>query len=318
MKNQYFGDVNDWRKYLILRRLLRAGLTVTVGWMLTPDDGSRDGARRSYLSDLRNRLADPELFDWLADWSRSGAPRDIRHIEASGLLAGARFLSDPIGDAAEERGQWFDRLARVADGSDLIFLDPDNGLQTKSVARGRRRSSKYVYWSEVATLLARGRSVMVYQHVPRMEPSRNLTLRTGEAFAALEITHCLGIRAAGVNYFIYPAAGMERSIRSAAISCSDLRTMGIDCRESERSATPLHLHRKTPSEQGTTTIGFRNRNRQRVLAKTDLLGTDHGQRVYVLLCDDCGHEYGANGSDIFQRRCPSCQHGRRGLAHRVE
>ncbi len=37
--------------------------------------------------------------------------------------------------------------------------------------------------------------------------------------------------------------------------------------------------------------------------------------VYVLQCGGCRHEYGANGSDIFQRRCPACQGGRPGLVY---
>lgn len=38
--------------------------------------------------------------------------------------------------------------------------------------------------------------------------------------------------------------------------------------------------------------------------KTGLPGNDHNQPVYVLRCISYGHEYGANSSDILQRRCP--------------
>lgn len=70
-----------------------------------------------------------------------------------------------------------------------------------------------------------------------------------------------------------------------------------------------------PSQAGKTTkLGYVNRNRQRVERRTDLPGNDHNQLVYVLRCSDCAYEYGANGSDIFQRRCPSCQGGAAGLA----
>ena len=50
MKNQYFGDVNDYRKYGLLRALqsMHDG-SLLVAWMLTPDDGGRDGGFRSYL-----------------------------------------------------------------------------------------------------------------------------------------------------------------------------------------------------------------------------------------------------------------------------
>lgn len=65
--------------------------------------------------------------------------------------------------------------------------------------------------------------------------------------------------------------------------------------------------------KGTTETGYRNRNGQVVLRKTNLPGNDHNQFIYVLRCENCGHEYGANGSDIFQRRCPNHDTGKEGL-----
>lgn len=67
------------------------------------------------------------------------------------------------------------------------------------------------------------------------------------------------------------------------------------------------------ASKGTTEIGYVNRNRQVVVRKTDLPGNDHNQVVYVLRCGVCDHEYGANGSDIFQRRCPKHDSGAKGL-----
>ena len=66
---------------------------------------------------------------------------------------------------------------------------------------------------------------------------------------------------------------------------------------------------------GTTTPGYRNRNGQVVVQKTDVPGNDHNQLVYVLRCSDCGLRYGANGSDIWQRTCPGCGGGRLGLKY---
>lgn len=82
-------------------------------------------------------------------------------------------------------------------------------------------------------------------------------------------------------------------------------------------ATPIQRRPQPASSvhrqnRGTTAPGYLNRNGQEVLRRTDLRGSDHGQSVYVLLCQKCGHEYGANGSDIFQRRCPRCQGGASG------
>jgi hypothetical protein len=67
--------------------------------------------------------------------------------------------------------------------------------------------------------------------------------------------------------------------------------------------------------KGTTEPDYTNRNRQVVIRGTDLPGTDHFQYVYLLRCGDCGHEYGANGSDIHLRKCPNCQGGAPGLPY---
>ena len=65
----------------------------------------------------------------------------------------------------------------------------------------------------------------------------------------------------------------------------------------------------------TTQIGYVNRKNQKNHGTRGVAGTDHGQIAYRLEClnKDCGHIYGANGTDIFQRRCPKCQGGRDGI-----
>ena len=59
----------------------------------------------------------------------------------------------------------------------------------------------------------------------------------------------------------------------------------------------------------TTQTGYENRNGQVVVEPTDLPGTDQWQRIYVLRCHRCDATYGANGSDIWLRKCPNCQGG---------
>jgi hypothetical protein len=64
----------------------------------------------------------------------------------------------------------------------------------------------------------------------------------------------------------------------------------------------------------TTEPGYTNRNAQRVVRATRLAGTDHQQAAYVLECEQCQYRYAANGSDIFERRCPKCQSGKPGIS----
>ena len=63
----------------------------------------------------------------------------------------------------------------------------------------------------------------------------------------------------------------------------------------------------------TTEIGFINRNRQKNHGTRGRAGNDHLQVSYKLECLNCGHCYGANGTDIHLRKCPACQGGAPGL-----
>lgn len=63
------------------------------------------------------------------------------------------------------------------------------------------------------------------------------------------------------------------------------------------------------TDQGTTHVGFENRNQQVNIGPLGLPGTDRGQSLYRLVCRPCGFQYAANGSDVYQRKCPNCQRG---------
>ena len=60
-------------------------------------------------------------------------------------------------------------MCRKFHGCDLVFFDPDNGLEVKSTPRGRKNSSKFLYWDEVCSTFSAGASVLIYQHFIRAE-----------------------------------------------------------------------------------------------------------------------------------------------------
>ena len=69
--------------------------------------------------------------------------------------------------------------------------------------------------------------------------------------------------------------------------------------------------------KGSTASGYVNKNGQVTIRDTGVPGTDHFQRVYQIACSHCGQVYGANGSDIHERKCPGCQGGVEGLPLKV-
>ncbi|MEF2549416.1 hypothetical protein VQ045_19940 [Aurantimonas sp. E1-2-R+4] len=171
MKEQYVGDINDYRKYALLRALAVSGANrIGVCWMLTPSDTSSDGGKLAYLSQPdRYRRHDPELFDILAHAAAKSDRRRLQTIEASGAIPGARYFNAPLGDDAQERRAFMTACADVCAEVDLVFFDPDNGLEVPSVEFGRKGSSKYLYLSEMRSFYEAGRSVLVYQHFPRKQ-----------------------------------------------------------------------------------------------------------------------------------------------------
>lgn len=78
-------------------------------------------------------------------------------------------------------------------------------------------------------------------------------------------------------------------------------------------ARTLTTFNELTSWEHVTTIGFCNRDGQQVIRKTEREGSAPGQRVFILRCTVCDHEYGADGCDIYDRLCPKCQDGPPGV-----
>jgi len=56
-----------------------------------------------------------------------------------------------------------------------------------------------------------------------------------------------------------------------------------------------------------------NANRQELLRRTEVRGTDANSWGWIVKCRNCGHIYGCNSTDFWERKCPTCQKGRPGL-----
>jgi len=163
MQNRYVGDVGDFAKYYILRRLSGEGtptkpLSLGIVWYLVPDDHDRhdqnDGKHIGYLGlkkignefvdepkrrDIRLQDLDRDLFHKL----RSLVLADTRNVKAvisTGVFSinTEAYDSFPGGQGyelpphqfklrQERRVAWCDHICNQA-SKDILFLDPDNGL----------------------------------------------------------------------------------------------------------------------------------------------------------------------------------------------
>ena len=93
---------------------------------------------------------------------------------------------------------------RQATGHELVFFDPDNGLEVDSCRAGTRNSPKYLLWRELTDTYLAGHSVLVYQHFPRRNRQQyidHMSQRIADATGATEV---LAFRTAHVVFFLAP------------------------------------------------------------------------------------------------------------------
>jgi hypothetical protein len=206
VKNQYFGDINDYRKYGLLRILTCGGrIRTAVCWMLTPDDGRGDGGFASYLERPDKwRQFDPLLFDHLEEIVLRRGLRHVSEIENSHILRSCRFLSDVVPDDMEGRATYFQRLVDLARGRDLVFFDPDNGIEVKSKPVGRKDSSKYLYWREIEDFWKAGHSLLIYQHFPHVKRLPFIEAKARELIHKTGAPEVFSFRTSHVVFFLVP------------------------------------------------------------------------------------------------------------------
>ncbi|MEN9797277.1 MAG: hypothetical protein RL653_973 [Pseudomonadota bacterium] len=219
MKNQYFGDINDYVKYGLLRRLCAgSGLRLGVAFWRTPDDGRGDGSVRQYV-DAPERWArhDPTLF---ALMQQAQAARDVRNAEAWGVLPGAVFHHAVLAAAPAARAAYVRGARAALAHTDLVFMDPDNGLEVPSVKVHGRGGEKYVAWEEVEAFHRAGHSVIVYQHFPREERAQYVARRLQ---VLRERTGAAWVGAAWTGRVAYLVAAQEAHVAALGRGLRDAR-----------------------------------------------------------------------------------------------
>jgi len=217
MKDQYFGDINDFRKYCILSRLSQGtGLPICFVWMRTLRDGRPDGRKTRYLRNVGPwpRL-NPPLFDFLRRHVLGLKERKVAAFREAPGFSKARFIEDILTGSPAEQGDYFAKVRRVARPNDILFFDPDNGMEVKSVKEGRTKSAKHLYWRDLIPLYEAGHSVIIYQHFPREKRVPYIKRRIRELESRLDGSRAFAIRTSHVLFLIAPRLRDIQKVESA-------------------------------------------------------------------------------------------------------
>jgi hypothetical protein len=218
MKNQYFGDINDYQKYGLLKILSGHGdLKTGVCWMLTANDAGSDGKFITYLDDpLKWRGFDPELYDSLSQIVKFEKNRRVDQAEIQGILPNTIFYEKFLEDDGHQRQDYFLKTLRYFEGVDLIFFDPDNGLEIKSIKLGRKNSCKFLFWDEVEDTFSKGHSVLVYQHFPREERTAFIQRISEKLRSHLKVSEIFSFKTNNVVFFLAPQKNKNSYFRGQA------------------------------------------------------------------------------------------------------
>lgn len=185
MQDRYAGDIGDYGKFGLLKALQAEGFRLGINWyMATPPT-----EREKKNEDGKHRIAerydacDPALAETLRAISTS-SQRSIEALQQAALLDAARTVYYKEMVEVDRRAQWHEDALQALADCDLVFLDPDNGLLVKSVDRRSAKSVKYVFDEELNDYLARGQSVVLYNHRAR-KPAAQYFQELADRCAAL-------------------------------------------------------------------------------------------------------------------------------------
>jgi len=181
MKNQYFGDRNDFFKYdlvLTLIEKIENFKCFTFIPMLTEDDCSSDGTLTKYDGNRRK-----DLEDFLKDCIKKSNRKvtNLRLFMSKYEQIEYRPYKDDEYFLHAERDQYFDSIHPSILCESVILIDPDNGFEVKSMRSGT--ANKYIKYKELNTIYTRMDSsslIIVYQHIPRVKKEHYLT-QVGES-----------------------------------------------------------------------------------------------------------------------------------------
>ena len=184
MQNRYVADIGDYGNNGLLRWL--TGMTgpvmdpeemlpLGVVWYMYHDFDNAGGRVRYLGNPQEYRECDPVLFDFLGRLVEYGN-RNIWAVQQSGILPSdtsyyERYLHYDNGSTTpvrrEVRRNWIEGALDAVVRSEMIFVNPDNGIRENG--RYRKDGPKYVFMDDLQAFagIPPGKSLVIYRHLPR-------------------------------------------------------------------------------------------------------------------------------------------------------
>lgn len=168
MQDRYAGDVGDYGKFSLLRALCEGSNNkLGVIWYRFPDEPNKgNGQHIDYISKPQYSACDKELVLCLSKVVKG--ERTIAHLERLNILPDNTVYFSKTLDFHEtyttqtklhkagrrnERLQWLNDAVKAISQCNIVFVDPDNGIEIPSIPNIHQiKSGKYTYISELEAI----------------------------------------------------------------------------------------------------------------------------------------------------------------------
>lgn len=245
MQDRYSGDVGDFGKFGLLRHLVNGtNHKLGINWYLYPDeDHNDDGRFTEYLANQQYKMCDTELHQKLA--AVVATRRCTKALERSLLFQCetsyfsrcVHFYSDYPGQTQLNKAkrlhlrlEWLNEAVSDLTNCDVLFLDPDNGLEVDSCkSMNQKKSGKFAYYEEI-NQLHQGRSfTIIYHHLNRhanhgthQEQIRNRAEELKAKIDSVSAVHCLRYTPYSPRaFFILAPQGSSDEVSNKLVSFQD-------------------------------------------------------------------------------------------------
>jgi hypothetical protein len=231
MRNCWVGDIADFAKYALLKRLAGSDLRIGVLWYLTTHYAPSKPLTAYLRQPERYAPLDPDLFEALRRLRPGERDLTVEDVERGDVLPSETVFyasplttsPPPLKQRREQRERWFEQGLEQTKCCNLIFLDPDTGVLPPRYKVHRTHGDKYAAVEEVLAIVSRGQSVACVQFgkrghleggIPKLARERLAMLR--DALAARDFPEPFGIwwpDRHKVGLLIAPCASDARKLR---------------------------------------------------------------------------------------------------------
>jgi hypothetical protein len=147
----------------------------------------------------------------------------VAALQEAKLLPGATYFSEVVPCGATPAGtrtlraDLFARCQVLLRDCNLVFLDPDNGFETKNFSLGARNAGKSVSLEALTAMRQRGRTLVVYHHHTHLSGGHVAELgRWADRLRALGFGRVDALRASPYSPRAFFLLDVDDKIRAAA------------------------------------------------------------------------------------------------------